>query len=138
MKDKLKERIEKAGLEMEEQIEMLPKVEVGSDEETKAVRAAQVKTDIYCKLVETYDTVERSEAEIQERKNSNNREWVKTIFEIGLKVATIGAGIIAMRTIGIQSAIDEANGDLPSRAMREQTSFVNRIIGDWITGRGIK
>lgn len=138
MKDSLKERIEKAGIEMDEQFEMLPKIDVGSEEETIAMKNAETRADIYCKLLKTYDEMEKSEEEIKERKKNNVREWVKTVSTVVLSIVTSVAGIVALRTIGVQEAIDEANGDISSMSVRTQKQLARGIVKDLIFGKGIR
>lgn len=127
----LDEEIQKLKTEVDEQLEALKEVEVGSEEQDLATKSLERTTKAYSDMVKT-----QSEASMND--TTKITKWVGVISTIVLNVATILGGIAAMKQIGVLEAIDEANGDISSMAVRNQKVFTRNIIRDWMSGKGVK
>lgn len=140
MENEFNGKIEK---EIDELLETISGVDYGTKEQLDATNSLKALVDSLTKLKEAEEQsklnelqMKSKEIEIEEKKKSGTREWAKIGVNVLGTLASVFVGVEAMKVLGIQKAIDEHNGDIPSLTARTQMNFIERIITTLINRKG--
>lgn len=130
-KEVLSDELEKLKTEVDGQLEVLKDVEVGSEEQDIATKSLE-------RTMKAYTDAVKAQSDISTNDTTKTTKWVQIGVNVLFNCLMILGGIASMKQIGILEAIDEANGEISSMAVRNQKVFTRNIIRDWMSGKGLK
>lgn len=125
--------------ELETQLNSFEDLEIGSDEQKKAMDAFEKSVNSYKMIIDTQNNIERSKAELElqkakaereeaEAKSRKKIEWTKIALDIGKAILGFGTLFI----LGNMEAVDYSNGEIKSKPVADQLKSVKDTMKSWI------